>query len=1178
MKTSLRFPSSALCVAVAALCIVHSALCIAAAVSPAAADPVDLKPLVLESYGLRGAVALGSNTVVAVIGASATDNRAKASAWRIMSEEDPAYPYAEFVRPTAAKDLPPDEEFPLPPNFGAPGPGKNRLKRHLVVLTLPKPLKPGVRYGLVVGLDASTTGGRLGCFFEWDGKESAAEPETVRVPADDLAPRIAGLRRASPLGDGKIAVEFGASFSSSSWRSTDQWDVRVNGEPAEILGFGRRSKIDVYIPAGWPYNTLLEHDVYLDIGRELKSGDRVTVAVGPKICAGAREGSFVFDPAKTISRAIQANQIGYLPDGPKFAYLGFWLASFPEAPRTPSGNAAASASSDSDFEYSTPPTAAEVYFIAPPEEEVPSSQVPGSQVPSDEPANLGTCEPANGEGNGLPTDYDSLAPYALRFREPPPFELVREKDGKVVFRGATKLTHNGLDPDGSANHSAENVYTLDFTEFAEPGRYYLRVPGVGRSIAFDVAADVYLRPFRVQSAGVFAQRCGFELTPDHAPGWRRIACHTNGVVLTTVENWRKLSGMGPLRDNPVRVPNPAYPAFVEAQAKVLADPALVASFPLDGALTNAVAGSGVALAPLADEKPGGRFVEDEAGGGTVFLTGRKNNGLGGTFAVDPATGATAVFRMRRTDPDGDHYFGDVLRLGPARLNAAWGFLVFDDRWKRVGDGKWRQLAVRVHPTGEDGKTSADFFVNDERVLSTQFKPSKNPFPTNLVFGRVEEKGAAGCHFRDLRLFSRALADEEIAALGADVPPTIPKTVPLRGGHHDAGDYNPRCHIDVAQTLLFAWELAPRKFADGQLDIPEAGNGLPDIVDEALWSLRPWLSLQEEDGGVRDGTESQGDPGFAQTVELDPTGDFAYAKSSRASFVFAGAFAQASRVLASFGRKKEAADYLARARRAYDWGVANVPDGLRSLGQYAEYRMTSRAYAAAELLHTTGDKAYLDDFRACSPWGVYPDAPARADRGGRYEALDAAYAFLRDPKNEKRDPALWASVRAAVIREADFYIEGSDQMAYKFVRHPFAPITWGTGAYGNFLRPVLVAWFLTGDAKYRDWTIRTCDNMLGANPLGLSWIVGLGERCNRAPFHNSRYRPEGVVVDGMHGEGPNAGGNGYNYTATVYPAWKEGFATLHNFVDATFALAMNEGMVSHQALDMAVLGLLLPDAK
>jgi hypothetical protein len=212
MKTPPRLPRSAFRITIAALCIVHSALCIAASAAADAADPVDLKPLVLESYGLRGAVALGSNTVVAVIGASATDNRAKAGAWRIMSEEDPAYPYAEFVRPTAAKDLPPDEEFPLPPNFGAPAPGKNRLKRHLVVLTLPKPLKPGVRYGLVVGLDASTTGGRLGCFFEWDGKESAAEPERS-------ACRRTTSRRGSPACAARRPSATARSRSSSARRS-----------------------------------------------------------------------------------------------------------------------------------------------------------------------------------------------------------------------------------------------------------------------------------------------------------------------------------------------------------------------------------------------------------------------------------------------------------------------------------------------------------------------------------------------------------------------------------------------------------------------------------------------------------------------------------------------------------------------------------------------------------------------------------------------------------------------------------------------------------------------------------------------------------------------------------------------------------------------------------------------
>ncbi len=1145
------------------LCIVHSALCIAAA-EPQSADPVDLKPLALECYGLRGAAVLDSNTVVAVIGASCTDNRGRADAWRISSEEDPAYAYERFVRPKEAKALPDDVEFILPPNFGSPGPAQQPLRRRLVVLTLPEALKPGVRYGLVAGLNATITGGKCGCHFIWDGKNLPTdEPELVRVPADDLAPRMVGLRRASPLGDGKIALEFGASFSSTSWRDADQWDVRVNGEPVEVPALGRRTKIDVYQPSGWPYKTFLQHDVYIDLGRDLKQGDRVSVAVGPKICSGQREASFVFDASKTFSRAIQGNQIGYLPDGPKVAYLGFWLASFPEEPKQPAANGSAPGT---DYDEAAPPAAADVYFIPPPEE-VPEEE-PVTEARPDQPA-----EPA--EGSVLSGDYDSLAPYALRFREPPPFELVREKDGKAVFRGVAELTHNGLFKDGISNHSAENVYVLDFSDFAEPGRYFLRVPGVGRSIAFDIAADVYLRPFRVQSAGVYAQRCGCELTPDHAPGWRRLACHTNGVVLTTVKSWHELKGMGPLRDNPVLIPNPEYPAFAAARAALLSDPALAARFPLDGALTNAVAGSAVTLAPVAETKPGGTFVEDEKTGAPVFSTGRKNNGLGGTFAIDPAKGATAVFLMRRTVPDGDRYSGDLLRIGPARLGAESRDVSFGRPRRRIEAGKWFAIAIRVDPADEKGGMQAHLFDKGQAVLSQSFKPSEDgSVPSELVVGRVSGNGAAGCRFRDLLLFSRALSDDEIATLAADVPQGIPKVVPLLGGHHDAADYNPRCHIDVAQTLLSAWELAPRKFSDGQLDIPEAGNGLPDVVDEALWALRPWLSLQEEDGGVRDGTESQGDPGFAQTAELDDTGNFAYEKSCKASFIFAGAFAQASRVLAACGRREQAADFLGRARRAYDWGVANVPQGLRSKAQFGDYRLTSRAYAAAELLHATDDETFLRDFRDCAPWTVYPDAPVRVN--GRYEALPAAFAFLRDPENEKRDPDLWRRVKAAVLREADYYIEGSDRMAYKFVRHPDAPINWGTGAYGNFLRPVVFAWFLTGEAKYRDWTIRTCDNMLGANPLGLSWIVGLGERCNRAPLHTSRFRPEGVVADGMHGEGPNAGGRGYNYIQTVYPAYEPRFAVLHHFADCTFALAMNEGLVSHQVLDMAVLGLLLPD--
>ena len=1131
------------------------ALGFAAAAHAAGPDPVDLKPWALECYGLRGAVAVDSNTVVAVFGASCVGARNQAKAWRVRSEDDPAYAYEKFVQPKEAKTLANDVEFPLPPGFSAPNPAKNELRRYLVQLKLPEPLRPGVRYGLVAhGDGAPTTGAKTGCFFEWDGSE-VAEPETVRVPADDRAARMVGLRRASYLGDGKVALEFGASLSLASWRDPEQYEVRVNGEAVPMESFGRRSKIDAYIPFGWPFKVLMMHDVYLDLGRDLRPGDRVSVSVGPKICSGERAAEFVFDPERSISRSIQANQVGYLPDGPKVAYLGFWLGSFPEKAKL----------AEASFDLSTTPTLEDAFFVPPPPEEEPAADPTASTT--------STVSTAS-------TSYDDLAPYALRFREPPPFEVVREKDGKAVFGGVAKLTHNGLEPDGKANHSAENVYVLDFTDFAEPGRYYLRVPGVGRSISFDLGADVYVKPFRVQSTGVFAQRCGIELTPDRAPGWRRIACHTNGVQLTTVKSWLKGNEWGPLRQSPVPSPNPAYPALKAAHDALLADPALAARFPLEGDLRNAVAGSSAALAPIAAEKPGGTFVDDDSFGAKVFRTGRKNNGLAGAFAVDPATGATVTFWLRRKDEDGNKLGGALLRLGPAKggtnipLDALWGVVrIVGKQWMRLGDGKWRHLALRIGPVGDDGKAPIELLSDGAVVAQTTSKP---PSTDELVVANATDDGAAGCYFRDLRLWTRPLSDAELATLADRAEPTIPTVIPLCGGHHDAGDYNPRCHIDVAQTLLAAWEHAPRKFTDGQLDIPEAGNGLPDIVDEALWSLKPWLALQDEDGGVRAGTESDGDPNFYQTVELDDKGDFAYDKDCRASFVFAATAAQASRVLAACGRKKDADEYLRRARRAYDWAVANVPEGLKDLPQYTAYRLDARAYAAAELLHTTGDRKFLADFRGSVPWSVYPDAPVRYH--GHYDSMMAAFAFVRDAKNEQRDPEMWARARAAVLREADFYIEGSDQMAYKFIRHPDAPISWGTGAYGNHLRPVLAAWFLTGDPKYRDWTIRTCDNALGANPLGLCWITGLGERTIRAPLHNSRYRPEGTVVDGMQGEGPWSAGGGYNYKETVYPAHDRFFASMHTFVDCHFAIGMDEGVVNNQVVDMAVFGLLLPDAK
>jgi endoglucanase len=48
----------------------------------------------------------------------------------------------------------------------------------------------------------------------------------------------------------------------------------------------------------------------------------------------------------------------------------------------------------------------------------------------------------------------------------------------------------------------------DFRDVAEPGEYYVRVPGLGRSPTFRIGEDVYVEPFRAAMLGMHGQRCG----------------------------------------------------------------------------------------------------------------------------------------------------------------------------------------------------------------------------------------------------------------------------------------------------------------------------------------------------------------------------------------------------------------------------------------------------------------------------------------------------------------------------------------------------------------------------------------------------------------------------------------------------------------------------------------------
>ena len=74
---------------------------------------------------------------------------------------------------------------------------------------------------------------------------------------------------------------------------------------------------------------------------------------------------------------------------------------------------------------------------------------------------------------------------------------------------------------------------------------------------------------------------------------------------------------------------------------------------------------------------------------------------------------------------------------------------------------------------------------------------------------------------------------------------------VEGGWFDAGNFDMYVPstAPAAESLLAAYEWAPEHFKDKQLNIPESGNGIPDILDEARWGLIWILSVQEQDTGA-----------------------------------------------------------------------------------------------------------------------------------------------------------------------------------------------------------------------------------------------------------------------------------------------------------------------------------------
>ena len=335
---------------------------------------------------------------------------------------------------------------------------------------------------------------------------------------------------------------------------------------------------------------------------------------------------------------------------------------------------------------------------------------------------------------------------------------------------------------------------------------------------------------------------------------------------------------------------------------------------------------------------------------------------------------------------------------------------------------------------------------------------------------------------------------------------------LPGGWHDAADYDRRpMHLRVVADLATVYLLRPGNFSDSQLAVPERGNGIPDILDEALWGVKHLLAGQQKDGGV--GTWIEGTRHPTENDRAMPSADpvrYCLSRATRSSSVeYAGCAALLARALRLAGSPPalEKADELLRSAEAA-WAYA-AGAGAGRLARMKEkagkktrdvyYRENEEppspvlvAKAATNLYALTGDEKYakaLDgaegtfrDFVSKRAWGL---SPLVLSEFGFTDVPGEAYRKMADFWNRR------------VVREADAWLRREEE-AYPY-RLPWhgekegwvQSMSWGSALPLRQALRFIAAHALTGDRKYLDAAHLANDYHEGCNPNGTTLTAGLG---------------------------------------------------------------------------------------